>query len=220
MNELKCLGLKLVAVHDNGFTWELKVSPGSGRGALPAGFDPWEAEPPTNPDDYVASLATPAGAQLCIAMLIKKSRAEIEAGDAIQLLHAVSWVIEYGMVAPEWLANLFKARFQRFQNEECTLDEAFGLPRQTERERKTSIDHKQLRPKVARLLAMELASDPKLRIENDLYERVGEALGIGREQCRKIYKEAVSVYGFQDLKALKRLLVADRKLRAKSKVAG
>jgi hypothetical protein len=200
-------------VFDLRITFDAKA----GRGPIPPGFDPWTAEisPAKLPD-----FETPAGCQTYVAATINRCRTAIEEGEAVTLLNCLAWTIEHGMVPPEWLADAFLTKFKRFTEDEFTLDDAFGLPRQVEQGRRTSVNWKHLRPKVMSRLYEELGKDEKLRIDNDLYERVGEALGIGKEKCRLIAGEAVREYGFQSLKELKRFHKQIRKLRPKSKTAG
>lgn len=171
-------------------------------------FDPWTS----TAEDAAAfgGIGSPEFGAWAAASLIEGNRGGIEA-DGAMLLGAIDMLMSYRLRPPAWLAVAYRRRFGPFETFEArSLDEAFGIEPLTERMRRA----KQLRHEktvdVHRALVEAIRAEPDRAIDNELFEEIGEAFGIGRTVCREIYDFAVKEHGLQDLVELKRLIAFGR----------
>jgi len=174
-------------------------------GPVPADFDPWH-------DSETSARAAGLGAirRWVVARIIDQNRAAIE-GNGMEVFRAIAVVTAHGLVAPNWLADEFLLRCARIERHEVfTTDEAFGRTRHTQRSLKALRTNGSLIAKVARLLWNEILENPRRPLTIDLFEEVGEKLGIGKTLCRDLYNEGVRVRGYMDLKRLKKALQAQK----------
>ena len=200
--------VRAIELSDDGKTVNLSLTVHgiSGRaGPLPPGFDPWTAQ--FSPAEVVAQLGTAEVAQWGAAQAVLRSRDAIERGDGVEVLKSLSMAVSNGLTVPDWLARAYVSRMNRFEAHDVgSLDEAFGNKPQTTRWRVALRDKEDLIPEVSRRLMQAVSQNPKIPIDNELFDSVGRSLGIGKTLCRKYYDAGIRERGLQDLKKYKSLL--------------
>lgn len=191
---------------------EFRGSLPSGRtGKVPAGFDPWtfdldawKADAARAPFDGVGEAWL---SQAIAADQLKRDRDRIEA-NGYQLLNAISFIAEHGLVMPDWLAQAYLRRFRRVVNlEVATLDAAFGpLPRKGEKVIRNLKRRRELLPLLNEKLCTVIQEDPSRPVDKALFEEVSKFFGIGATLAEELYREGVKEHRLQDLTQLKAAL--------------
>jgi hypothetical protein len=117
---------------------------------------------------------------------IEDCRKRFEAGDAKALLDAVDFCARSATAMPLWIVEAFCARYAEWSRYEVkTLDQAFRVVRKGERIPNRKV-REWLKPRVA-MEANRLHIQEKLPIDEALFERVGQILGIPTGTARDIY---------------------------------
>lgn len=164
-------------------------------------FDPWSAS-----REEARKQPGPVVQQWIAAQLITENRSRIET-DGPALLAAISKIAKHRLVMPDWLASAYTARFAKLERLECgSLDEAFGpLPFGSGKRLAQLRRRRRLIPAVSRALIDALNVDPSRPIDTNLFEEVGQQLGIGHTLAEELYREGVTRHGMQDLREMKAL---------------
>lgn len=193
-----------------GFTFHLthEMRTPALTGAPSPNFDPWAA---TEDEVMRYGIGSAEFAAWATAALLKAWRPDIEKGNGVIVLRALSVALTYGLKVPGWLTEAYRRCMRRFdQYEACGLDEAFRNQPLTQRERKKRQRHRHLLERVGDALCTAIEADPDRAIDPGLFEEVGERLGIGKTLCRELYDKAVAD-GRQDLPSFKRFVQLTRK---------
>jgi hypothetical protein len=126
------------------------------------------------------------------ARLVEQCRERFEAGDPAALLDAVDLCARAAMPMPLWLAEAFCERFNRWERFEAeTLDAAFDVERPTGKHLGKRKDRERLRHAV--VFEVERRHRDGAKINDMLFEDIGQEFKIGRSKANKIYYEPASV---------------------------
>ncbi len=163
-------------------------------------FDPWTAtlaEAQAQPDAYTL----PHGAVLRWgqALDISAARAFYEAAP----LDGVAACVRAGLVVPGWLARAFLRRFDKVTTHEVgSWDAAFGAPLVKGAHLPSLRRRRLLLPNV--YAAVKAATEAGAAVGFDLFDSVGESLGIRRTLAEELYRLALR-RGFPNPAARRRL---------------
>ena len=128
-------------------------------------------------------LASVAGSAHAVEELHRQFRAKNERA----LLDAVDFCARAGMAMPPWLANAFCRRYMKWhQFEAKSLDEAFKVERPKRMQTKKAERREKLKLQVV-LEVLRIQSEKRVPLDNTLFERVGEKLGIKRAHVAKMW---------------------------------
>lgn len=116
--------------------------------------------------------------------------------DGWHVLIAVRRCAQSDLVMPDWLANAYCRRFDQVLN--CQMkswDEAFDppYPKGIHLNRKRADRLNRLR--VFNEIDEILKSEPETSIDDGLFERIGEKLGIGKTKANELYYQAKKMIG-------------------------
>jgi HD-like signal output (HDOD) protein len=118
--------------------------------------------------------------------VIEERRKQFEAGQDWALLDAVDFCARAGMAMPTWLANAFCERYMAYHLFKAkTLDQAFGAKRPKHTQIGALAKREWLKPRVV-YEVLRLRKD-NVPFGEELFERVGEKLGIGKTLANEIY---------------------------------
>jgi hypothetical protein len=116
-------------------------------------------------------------------------RARYEGGDKSALLQAIFFAGMYRCPLPDWLADAFKAAYEHVKRGGArSWDDAFGNPHPVGKHLE-SIKHEAWRYQIWGTVR-DLHECEKLAIDTELFERVGELIGLSAAVVKSQYYEA------------------------------
>jgi hypothetical protein len=127
------------------------------------------------------------------AAVVEQRRKQFEAGEDWALLDAVDYCLRERMVPPEWGINAFCDRYLKWYLFRAkTLDEAFNVKRPKHTQIKALARREWLKPRVVyEVLRLRKTGVP---FGDELFERVGMTLGIGKTLANDIYYDPENLW--------------------------
>lgn len=119
---------------------------------------------------------------------IDRFRAAYEAGNTFAILHAVAECARCGLVMPKWVVRGFLDHYRDVIHYKVkSLDEAFGryLPKRA----KLPAHRKHWEKGILAYAEVQRLSDAGIPIDESLFNKAGESLGIGGSKVRDYYYE-------------------------------
>lgn len=129
------------------------------------------------------------------AQLVKAVRSKVEAGDGALLMACMREIVVSGLVAPDWLARAFNARYEAVeQYQYMSWDEAFGKPHPPKTNQRAKRKALILPFLIWQEMGNRLARTNKSI--NDLLKEMAKEIGISETEANThYYKRAVPRFG-------------------------
>jgi hypothetical protein len=125
------------------------------------------------------------------AAMLEELRLRFEAGDGNALIRAIRLTFNQERPAPEWVvAAFFRATNRWYAMQVKSLDEALGVGWQKGKNLSAAKKRRALRFAVYNELRRTVHANPERPIDDELFEKIGGRLGIGKTLVKDYYRSA------------------------------
>ena len=123
-----------------------------------------------------------------MARVIDRLEQEYAEGHELALMTAISLCASFEFIMPEWVARSYiKAHTTIIEARAKSWDDVFGRPLKPRQRLETARKHRELMPKVFVAIMQIRMQEPETPIDQGLFERVGEQLGIGKTLVSELW---------------------------------
>lgn len=140
-------------------------------------------------NDRPLTFATmPKDVREAVLIEMEELHARYDAGDQMALMTAIARSAMYDMALPNWTADAYMSGYHAVtQRRAGSWDDVFGDPVPKGRRLSRLRQHRSLQPKVMGAIKAILDINPSTPIDDQLFERVGDQLGVGKTLVKKIW---------------------------------
>lgn len=126
--------------------------------------------------------------QEALLLYMDECGSRYHAGDKMALMHAIAHGAMFDMALPDWAADAYMRSYRDvMQWRVGSWDDVFGNPVPKGKRLAKLREHHIMWPKVTGAIKEILDADPCTPIDDQLFERVGDELGVGKTLVKKVW---------------------------------